>query len=191
MESSSANTTNMQSTPYVSTPNVSEPAAQPQQQPTVANVDMTGGSTTPVEVKASPMNNKGDLGKTYDSENKTVSPKYTQTYMTFLGQRPQFITNQNGDEYNLSSSLKNQELLTLSFKNNIKRNMAAQDGLRQAQQLFENLDNTNYRYMHHPTLGNMRVQIDAEGKDIGFPEPIDASGNKLFMDDPKNLPTLA
>ena len=191
MESSSANTTNMQSTPYVSTPNVSEATPQAQQQTATVNVDMTGGNTTPVEVKASPINNKGTLGANLDSGNKTISPKYTKMYMTFLGQKPQFTTNQNGDEYNLNSSLKNQELLTLSFKNNIRRNMSDQEGFRKSQQLFENLDNTNYRYMHHPILGNMRVQIDADGKDIGNPEPIDASGNKFFINDPKNIPTLA
>ncbi len=192
MESSSANTANMQSTPYVSTPNVSEAAAQPQQQPTVANVDMTGGSTTPVEVKASPMNNKGTLGANFDSEEKAISPVYTQHFISKLAKLPEYIINPNNDGYLFGNSVKNQELLTLSFKKNIKRNMAAQDGLRQAQQLFENLDNINYRYMHDPRLGNMRVMIDPEsGKDIGLPEPIDASGNKLFMDDPKNLPTLA
>lgn len=196
MESSSANTTNMQSTPYVSTPNVSEPAAQPQQQPTVANVDMTGGSTTPVEVKASPMNNKGDLGKTYDSENKTVSPKYTQTYMTFLGKKPQFTTNENGDETCFMAVMKaaaeDKNILTDIFRESYMKISEKQTAHKQAQQLFENLDNINYRYMHDPRLGNMRVMIDPEtGKDIGLPEPIDASGNKLFMDDPKNLPTLA
>lgn len=187
MESSSANTTNMQSATYVSTPNVSETAVQPQQQPTaVNNVDMVGGAeskTTETTVDTPKVK--------FDTENKPLSASYVKNHMSWFGQKIPFTANQNGDEYNLSSSLKNQELLTLSFKNNIKRNMADQEGFRKSQQLFENLDNTNYRYMHHPVLGNMRVQIDADGKDIGFPEPIDASGNKFFMEDPKNLPTFA
>ena len=197
MESSSANTTNMQSTPYVSTPNVSETAAQPQQQPTVTNVDMTGSSTNPVEVKASPMNNKGDLGKTYDSENKTIPPKYAQTYiMPITSSDVQYKINQNGDgtycKNIINEAAKDKDTLMHIFKRGYMLISEKQTAYKQAQQLFANLDKTNYRYMHDPRLGNMRVMIDPEtGKDIGLPEPIDASGNKLFMDDPKNLPTLA
>ena len=78
MDSSSANTTNMSSTPYVSTTNIGETVQQPQQQNAATNnVDMTGGNTT-TEVTSTETAVVDKPQERFDTNNKPLSASYVK-----------------------------------------------------------------------------------------------------------------
>lgn len=188
MDSSAANTSNLQSTAYVQNPNIGE-SVQPASQPTITTVDMTNVENN--QAQQVTQTETAEKAKGYDSENSTVPTSYIKNYMSGLNKPDMFKTNDNGDSYNLTNVLSNSNSIKNAFTGQIRRDTTFQNSHQEATKLFASQDQTNYRYMHHPILGNMRIAIDANGKDIGLPEPINETGNPFILDEPKNIHTLA
>ena len=109
--------------------------------------------------------------KGFDSNNVTLPAAYVQNNLRAFGTPDLFNTNRNGDEYQLGSTIGNTDKLKTSFQNQIRINARYKNKYDEATKLFSDNSNSDYRYMHHPILGNMQVKIDANGKDIGLPEP--------------------
>lgn len=130
-----------------------------------SNINITATkSEQPTETKPS-----GKLDVTISN----ASANYINNFVSQMGRGKQFNTNQNGDEYNLGGVLNaGQDAVSNAFKGQIMRDTKLQSNFQNAQESFSQLDNQNYRYIHNSILGNMRVAIDADGKDIGLPEPV-------------------
>jgi len=159
----------------------STPSNMQASQPTKINAQVGGVQTPTVEA---PKNiNIVEIGKVVQNIEKTTGQldtsigkadaNYISKFVSSIGKQTQFSLNQNGDGYNLSGVLNaGQDAISNSFKGQIMRDTGLQNKFNKAQQSFAQMDTQNYRYIHHSVLGNMRVAIDAEGKDIGLPEPV-------------------
>ena len=186
MDSSAANTTNLQSTNYIPNPNIGE-INQPVSQPTVTNVDMTN-----VDNNASQQATKTETAekpKGYDSENTSIPTSYIQKHMSGLNKPDMFRTNDNGDSYNLTNVLSNTNGIKNAFTNQVRHDMEFQNNFNKARELFASLDTQNYKYIQDPIRGYMRIPIDADGKYIGLPEPINETGNPFKLEDPVYIHT--
>lgn len=189
MDSSAANTTNLQNTNYIPNQNVGE-VNQPVTQPVAPKtVDVTGAeqpAATTVETQETT-----EAKKDFNIEANQMAANYAKKYIEpWFNKTTNYTLNQNGDGYFLTNVLSNPDNIKFAFTRQIRRDTNFQTSFNEARELFAGLDTQNYRYMQHPTLGKMRVAIDAEGKDIGLPEPINETGNPFVIDDPKNIHTM-
>lgn len=190
MDSSAANTSNLQNTAYIPNTNIGEstqPVSQPKAEKTV---DMTGGEQQVAATTVEPKETT-EAKKDFNIEANQMNASYAKKYIApWFNKEKLYTFNENGDGYNLTNVLSNTNAIKEAFTGQIRRDTAFQNSFNEAKNLFEIQDTTNYRYMHHPILGNMRVAIDSEGKDIGLPEPINESGSPVILEDPNNIHTL-
>ena len=188
MESSTSNTSNLQSTTYVQNPNISE-SVQPVSQPTVTTVDMTNVENPAVQPATQTEPTVKPKG--FDSDNLPVPTNYIKKFMSGLDTKDFFKTSADGFIlYNFNTEIfKKPEGIKDSYIKQIGRDESNRKAYNDARELFIGLDSQNYRYMQHPTLGKMRIAIDENGKDIGLPEAINETGNPFQFEDPKNIPT--
>ena len=189
MDSSAANTSNLQSTTYVPNQNIGEVNQAVTQPVAPKTVDVTGAeqpAATTVETQEST-----EAKKDFNIEANQMNASYAKKYIAPWFNKSQTYTfNQNGDGYFLTNVLNNPDNIKFAFTRQIRRDTNIQNSFNEAKELFSGLDTTNYRYIQHPTLGKMRVAIDSDGKDIGLPEPINETGNPFELDEPKNIHTL-
>lgn len=169
MNESATNTANMSQT--TQTYSVEPKPVTTPVQPTVATVDMTATQGTVAKPQVEKV-------KGFDSNNTSIPTTYAQNYMSWLGKNLLFQTNQNGDGYSLTNSLSNSNLLTLSFKNDFKRQAENRTSFDQARNFFATQDNENYTYGRVFFKGswiNTRTPIDPNtGEAIGLPEMLPA-----------------
>ena len=192
MTSTSSNTSNMSTTHLQ--PNLT-PADATVQQTTVAttpNVDMTNvGGATPL-VENTPDNTTVKTGFDTEAQGFTVPTKYIQDNQAWFGNNNRvFTSNENGDERALGEVLKDQALLTNSFKLSIKRDMANAKNNREANAGIETLsaNYTNYKFERCVVNGKiqvMRTPIDENGNKIGIAELVDNAGT-VINSTPKNI----
>jgi len=129
------------------------------------NIDITGAK--PELATGTKPSGKLDIAIT------NANPNYISTFVSPMSKGRQFNTNQNGDEYNLGGILTaKQDAISSSFKSQIMRDMKLQTNFNSAKESFSQLDNQNYRYIHNSIIGDMRVPIDENGRDIGLAEPL-------------------
>lgn len=168
MNESAANTANMPQT--TSTYNV-EPKSVTSTitQSTPATVDMTATQGTVAEPQVEKTEVKG-----FDTNGMSIPTAYAQKHLSGLNKNPLYLKNQNEDEYSLTNSLNNSNLLTLSFKNDFKTQAENRTSFEQSRNLFATLDNQNFNYGRVFFKGswiNTRTPIDPNtGEAIGLPE---------------------
>lgn len=190
---STANMNNSFSTAPVSMPaGGTTPVEQKPAQP--ANVDMTNTDSSEVSTPIDTVQTTPETGNTLDigGDGYKAPIKYTQAHEAIFNPKEPPFTEFPGDsyiKYAFGQSIKDSDALTNSFKLGILRNQRDKNNFTAANQLFASLDNGNYKYSHHPVLGNIRIAIDATGKEIGLPEAIDKDGNPIDTT-PNNLPDL-
>ena len=142
-------------------------------QSTQTTVDMT---TTQGTIAEPQVNDKPTKG--FDTNNASIPTIYAQRYLSGINKNPLFQENQNGDKYYLVSSLKDSSALTLSFKNEFKRQAENRTSFDQARNFFATLDNKNFKYGRLFFQGNWintRTPIDpATGEATGLPEMLPA-----------------
>ena len=171
MSESATNTANMpQTTQAYSVESKSVKSTVTQNTQTKTKVDMTATQGTVDE---------SQVKKGFDSNNTSIPIPYAQNYiMPWFGKNPLFQENQHGDRYSLTNSLSNSNLLTLSFKNDFKRQAENRTSFEQSLNLFATQDNENYTYGRVFFKGswiNTRTPIDPNTKEaIGLPEMLPA-----------------
>ena len=171
MSESATNTANMpQTTQAYSVESKSVKSTVTQNTQTKTKVDMTATQGTVDE---------SQVKKGFDSNNTSIPIPYAQNYiMPWFGKNPLFQENQHGDRYSLTNSLSNSNLLTLSFKNDFKRQAENRTNFEQSLNLFATQDNENYTYGRVFFKGswiNIRTPIDPNTKEaIGLPEMLPA-----------------
>ena len=171
MSESATNTANMpQTTQAYSVESKSVKSTVTQNTQTKTKVDMTATQGTVDE---------SQVKKGFDSNNTSIPIPYAQNYiMPWFGKNPLFQENQHGDRYSLTNSLSNSNLLTLSFKNDFKRQAENRTSFEQSLNLFATQDNENYTYGRVFFKGswiNIRTPIDPNTKEaIGLPEMLPA-----------------
>lgn len=169
MSETTANTANISQT--TSTHNVEHKSVTSTvTQSTQTTVDMTATQGTIAEPQVKKPEVKG-----FDTNNISIPTTYAQDYiMPWLGKTSPDIITKNGDRYSLTNSLNNSNLLTLSFKNEFKRQAENRISFEQSQNLFATLDNQNFKYGRVFFQGswiNTRTPIDPNTKEaIGLPE---------------------
>ena len=171
MSESATNTANMpQTTQAYSVESKSVKSTVTQNTQTKTKVDMTATQGTVDE---------SQVKKGFDSNNTSIPIPYAQNYiMPWFGKNPLFQENQHGDRYSLTNSLSNSNLLTLSFKNDFKRQAKNRTSFYQARNFFATQDNENYTYGRVFFKGswiNIRTPINPNtGEAIGLPEMLPA-----------------
>lgn len=163
----------------MSMPQIQNVNIEPQAQPAAAEtapkgaVDLTAATGTTVE----PAQETNTPKTGFDSDTKHISPAYIKTYMSGINKSTNYTENQNGDGYNLTSSLNDTEGLRNSFKLDFLTQANNRKSYEEANNLFATLDNNGYKYgrlFFQGSWVNTRTPIDAEGNATGLPEMLPA-----------------